>query len=288
MSHGVRRLAVRNIHRDQCRVKPDDVAIEEPLEIRLEYEQEGRVVEQSVSVTMRTPGDDRELAAGFLFAEGVVRRAEDIRAIGQVAPPEDGKAQSNVIRVSLSSGVTFDPAVLKRFFYTASSCGVCGKTAIESLRMNQMAGIPEGGPVVREEVIQRLGKRMREGQAVFDQTGGLHAAALFDPEGNLLELHEDVGRHNAVDKLIGERFLEGEVPVPDGLMMISGRASFEIMQKALMAGIPIVAAVSAPSSLSVDLASEFGMTLLGFVRGESFNIYAGSERIQQIKSAMIS
>ena len=278
-SHGVRRQPVRHVRQGESRKIPDDLAVEEPLEIRLGYEQDGRSVERTVSVTMRTPGHDRELAAGFLFSEGVVCRREDIRDIRHIVSPENGGGTSNIVRVRLTEGVRFDADHLKRYFYTASSCGVCGKTSIEALRASRPYPIPQGHPVVQGEVILRLGKKMREGQTVFDQTGGLHAAALLDPEGTLIDLHEDVGRHNAVDKLIGEQYLAGELPVSGNIMMISGRASFEIMQKASMAGISIVAAVSAPSSLAVDLAREFGMTLLGFVREESFNVYAGDERI---------
>ncbi len=287
-SRGIRRQPVRHVREGVSRKVPDDLAVEEPLEIRLGFEQDGRSVERSVSVTMRTPGHDRELAAGFLFSEGVVRRREDIRDIWHIVSSENGGGTSNIVRVRLTEGVQFDADHLKRYFYMASSCGVCGKTSIEALRASHPNPIPQGHPLVRGEVIQRLGKKMREGQTVFEQTGGLHAAALFDTEGTLIDLHEDVGRHNAVDKLIGEQCLAGELPVSESIMMISGRASFEIMQKASMAGISTVAAVSAPSSLAVDLAREFGMTLLGFVREERFNIYAGAERIMAHRIREIS
>ncbi len=251
----------------------DLLAVEEPLEIRLGYKRAGWPVQKSVSITMRTPGCDPELAAGFLFTEGIVGSAEQIASVRMEA--------ENVALVELRPGVTVDLQRLERHFYTSSSCGVCGKTSIAALNL---AGAGrrrfEEGPGVAAEVIHALPGTLRQTQAVFDRTGGLHAAALFDCAGRLLDRREDVGRHNAVDKVIGAQLLGGQAPSSgDRLLLVSGRASFELVQKALAAGIPILAAVGAPSSLAVELAQTHGMTLLGFVRDGRFNIYAGERRI---------
>lgn len=256
----------------------DVLAVEEPLEIRLGFEQNGERTHQSISITMRTPGHDLELAAGFLLTEGIVQSVEqiaDIRHCGPVVPP----GIRNVVRVELKPEVLVDLARLERHFYTTSSCGVCGKTSIEALEVHQIHGFARGRPVVEPGVVHQLPARLRRAQSVFEQTGGLHAAALFDEQGNLLCLREDVGRHNAVDKLIGAQELARALPLANRLLLVSGRASFELVQKAMMAGIPILAAVGAPSSLAVDLARDRNMTLLGFVRDGRFNIYTGAERI---------
>jgi FdhD protein len=253
----------------------DFLAVEEPLEIRLGYTSKGWRVQKSVSITMRTPGADRELAAGFLFSEGIVLDAAQIDAV------EIEKA--NVVRVELRPGVEVDLRRLERHFYTSSSCGVCGKTSISALSFAGRAHLLTNQPILDAETIHRLPAALRETQAVFDQTGGLHAAALFDSAGRLHTVREDVGRHNAVDKLIGAQLLAGlRPPFDDRLLFVSGRASFELMQKALAAGIPMLAAVGAPSSLAVDLARAHGATLLGFVRGGRFNIYCGALRIRQL------
>lgn len=255
-------------------VQPDVLAVEEPLEIRLGCREKGRPRHHAISVTMRTPGHDAELAVGFLFTEGILTTRDQVvgaRTCGN----------GNVVRVDLAADVTVDLARLERHFYTASSCGVCGKASIEAVRMGSCIRAPEGRPVVEAAVIYNLPARLRTAQSVFDRTGGLHAAALFDPEGNLLCLREDVGRHNALDKLIGTQFLAGRTPLSETVLLLSGRASFELVQKALVAGIPILAAVGAPSSLAVDLAREHGLTVLGFVRADRFNIYTGAERIRQ-------
>jgi FdhD protein len=230
---------------------------------------------------MRTPGQDFELAAGFLFTEGILRRPDQIAQM-RTEPPdaEDG----NVVRIELKPGVAVDWQRLERHFYTSSSCGVCGKTSIEALRMTGLGSKPvfEGArPVVDAATIHDLPKRLRGAQSVFEITGGLHAAALFEPDGRLVALREDVGRHNAVDKLIGSQWLTGRTPLLETILFVSGRASFELMQKALMAGIPMLVAVGAPSSLAVALAEEFGATLIGFTRDQRFNIYAGAERIRE-------
>ncbi len=253
--------------------REDLLAVEEPLEIQLGYENHGWRVHKSVSITMRTPGADAELAAGFLFTEGIVTGASQI---------EDIHAQdANVVRVELKPGIPVDLRRLERHFYTTSSCGVCGKASIAALNMGGQVLSVADGPVFDAATIHGLSAKLRGTQAVFEQTGGLHAAALFDPAGRLLDVREDVGRHNAVDKLIGGHLLTGNVPPFAGrLLFVSARASFELVQKALAAGIPILAAVGAPSSLAVGLAQAHGMTLLGFVRNGRFNIYTGEGRIR--------
>lgn len=236
----------------------DLLAVEEPLEIRVN----GR----ALSITMRTPGHDGELAAGFLFTEGILKARADLVSL---------ECAENGVTLTLAGGV--DPGAARNF-YTTSSCGVCGKASIESLHAAGCAMLPHLS--VRREAIHGLPAALRATQAVFDHTGGLHAAGLFDRSGALQIVREDVGRHNAVDKLIGAMFLEGRLPLHDRILMLSGRASFELIQKAAMAGIPMVAAVGAPSSLAVQTAQRFGMTLLGFVRDGRFNIYSGVSRLE--------
>jgi FdhD protein len=227
---------------------------------------------------MRTPGDDFELAAGFLFAEGVVRRRDDFWRIEYCVDP--GQEQEfNVVSVVLRDKVPLELSRTLRSFYTTSACGVCGKATLDAIRIREPPLLPRDRPRIAAKTLRAWPDALRESQSVFERTGGLHAAALFREDGHLVSVKEDVGRHNAVDKLVGERFLEGDVPLHACAMVVSGRASFEILQKALMAGIPFVAAVGAPSSLAVDTAKEFGMTLVGFLRGASFNVYAGAERI---------
>jgi len=237
--------------------------VEEPLEIRLG--------QQTISITMRTPGHDSELAAGFLFSEGILSSA------GQI---QDIISSKNSVTVDLKPDIEVDLDRLQRHFYTTSSCGVCGKASIEALRMQACPVLPCESPLVASAVIHRLPAILLEDQRVFERTGGLHGAALFDPAGNLLVVREDVGRHNAVDKVIGEEVLGGRIPLSDKLLLVSGRTSFELVQKALMAGVPILAAVGAPSSLAVETARRFNLTLLGFVRDGRFNIYSGASRIQ--------
>lgn len=220
---------------------------------------------------MRTPGHDSELAAGFLFTEGILASAAEI---------QDVVSSKNCVTINLQPGIEVDLERLQRNFYTTSSCGVCGKASIEALRMQACPTLPRQSPVVPPTVIHGLPAVLRGDQRVFDRTGGLHGAALFDSSGRMLGVREDIGRHNAVDKLIGSELLEGRLPLDDKLLLVSGRASFELVQKALMAGIPILAAVGAPSSLAVETARRFNMTLLGFVRDSRFNIYSGASRIQ--------
>lgn len=276
----VKRIKAQRVHRAQARRLDDVLAVEEPLEIRLVFGETGRRIEHSISITMRTPGDDFELAAGFLYSEGIIHSHDDVDQIAYCLGPEKEKQEYNVVSVQLSPGVRFDPDRLLRHFYMTSSCGVCGKASLEALQIGSDPALPPDRPAIAAEIVPQLADRLRQAQSVFEKTGGLHAAALFDVQGSLVSLREDVGRHNAVDKIIGERLLANKFPLFDHVMMVSGRAGFEIMQKALVAGIPLVVAVGAPSSLAVELAREFGMTLLGFARGDGFNIYAGAQRVK--------
>jgi FdhD protein len=248
----------------------DMLAVEEPLEIRLVFA-DGRP-EQSISITMRTPGMDGPLAVGFLFTEGIIeaRRAVRSAKVCEITP--------NVVRVELESGYGQNLERLKRHFYTSSSCGVCGKSSLESL---QTVGRSKStsNVEVRAEILPRLPDRLREVQRLFDETGGIHASGLFSLDGTLLDCAEDVGRHNALDKLIGKAFMEGNLPWRSHILVLSGRASFELVQKAIAAQIPVIAAVGAPSSLAVELADEYGVTLAAFVRNGGFNVYTHPERI---------
>jgi FdhD protein len=266
---------VRRFEDGRVRVRPDILATEEPMEIRLVT----GGTKQTVAVTMRTPGSDFELAAGFLYGEGIISSPEDIRKISYCVDADaDAEQQYNIVNVELREGRGYDLRQLERHFYTTSACGVCGKASLEQLELRGCPVIPPG-PEVLAETIYSLPDKLRAAQGLFEATGGLHAAALFDAEGELVALREDVGRHNATDKLIGWALLEGRLPLRDHLVMVSGRSSYEIMQKCLVGGVPVVCAVSAPSSLAVDVAREFGMTLIGFLRGTKFNVYAGFERI---------
>jgi FdhD protein len=249
--------------------RSDRLATEEPMEIRIE---EPGAEQRSVAVTMRTPGHDFELAVGFLLTEGLIFGRDDVRSVRYCAVPRE-EQHYNVVSVAVARALEFE----QRSFYATSSCGVCGKASLDAIDV-QCAPIADG-PVVAPAVVTALPEALRGAQAVFERTGGLHAAGLFDPQGTLIASREDVGRHNAVDKLVGAQLLEGRLPLSESILMVSGRASFEIIQKAATAGIPIVCAVSAPSSLAVDAARRFGLTLVGFLRGERFNIYTRAERI---------
>ncbi len=262
------------VENGKVRSQSDQLATEEPLEIRLVSPQ------KTIAVTMRTPGADFELAAGFLYGEGVVKNREDIARISYCVDPEvDGEQRFNIVNVALREGLSVDLQPLERHFFTTSACGVCGKASLEALRLRGCPVIPEGTEVP-VEVIYSLPEQLRKAQRVFSSTGGLHAAALFDLQGQLLSVQEDVGRHNALDKLVGSAVLSNQLPLNNQIVMVSGRSSFEILQKCLAARVPIVCAVSAPSSLAVALAREFGITLVGFLRGERFNVYAGRERLR--------
>lgn len=267
------------------RRRRDTLATEEPLEIRLVRAEEAASrlepgeAAHRVSVTMRTPGADFELAAGFLFTEGVVREGREIAAVRYcVDLPADGGQQYNVVNVFLAPGASFDPELLRRNFYTTSSCGVCGKASIEAVRGGGCPRVTAYLDLPAETLLD-LPARLREAQAVFERTGGLHAAALFTADGELVRAREDVGRHNAMDKLVGASLLAGELPWSERVVLVSGRLSFELVQKAARAGAAVLAGVSAPSSLAVQLAEEAGMTLVGFLREGRFNVYTGGERI---------
>jgi FdhD protein len=254
----------------------DTLAVEEPLEIR--------VGQKTVSITMRTPGHDLELATGFLFTEGLIQSADQILEMKNCGPAKSEAQSQNVVRVELRPEVKIDLKRLERHFYTSSSCGVCGKTSIEALRVKNNYSIEAGannkGPFASSKLIHDLPHKLRESQTVFDRTGGLHASALFSLDGRELCVREDVGRHNALDKLIGWACSENLLPLDQAVLFVSGRASFELIQKAVTAGVRIFAAVGAPSSLAVELARESNLTLLGFVRDERFNIYHGGWRIR--------
>ena len=256
--------------------RPDTLVAEEPMEIRLNG--------KPIAITMRTPGDDFALAVGFLVSEGVLAEQRELRNIVYCAgATADGSNTYNVVDVSTAADVVLPDITLERNVYTTSSCGLCGKASLDAVRTTARWAIDDGpdAPPVRlaPELLASLPDRLRAAQQVFDRTGGLHAAALFTEEGELLDIREDVGRHNAVDKLVGRALQKGDLPLSRTILLVSGRASFELAQKAVMAGIPVLAAVSAPSSLAVDLAAESGLTLVGFLRGANMNVYAGEDRI---------
>lgn len=273
----VRRPVLR-VNADGTRQRPDTLAAEEPLEIR--------VNSQALTVTMRTPGHDVELTHGFLLTEGVITGRDQVATARYCdSPGPDGRNTYNVLDVRLASGVAPPDTSVERNFYTTSSCGVCGKAALDAVRLS--THYPPAADTVRmtPETLSELPDRLRAAQRVFASTGGLHAASLFDAAGELLVVREDVGRHNAVDKVLGWALLDGRLPLRGCGLLVSGRASFELVQKAAMAGIPVLAAVSAPSSLAVELAAEQGITLVGFLRGRSMNVYTGAERIDVIEPA---
>ena len=282
---------VRVTHGEVGRLQ-DAVAVEEPLEIQLVYGAADDRRTKSISITMRTPGNDEELAAGFLMTEGVLRDVTHIMEIGaptaadtarrrtagsrQAAVPTGMRSQA--IRVELSPEIEVSMSTLERNFYTTSSCGVCGKASLLALRT--LCPLPQHDHFqIRSDILSSLPQKIQTAQVAFRKTGGLHAASLFTADGELHSLREDVGRHNALDKLLGEAFLQDAVPLRDYVLLLSGRASFELLQKAVMGGIPMVAAIGAPSSLAIEVAREFSITLVGFLRPESFNIYSAPERV---------
>jgi FdhD protein len=273
----------------------DNLAIEEPLEIQLGYGPIDSRKTKSISVTMRTPGDDIELAAGFLMTEGIVHDANDIEHIGhifadfselgeklQIDAAAMAGSKRNTVRVELAADVPVSVANLERNFYTTSSCGICGKASLLALRTVCPPRVKNIFSI-DAQLLYTLPGRLRETQGVFDRTGGLHAAGLFDSAGHLLAVREDIGRHNAVDKLIGSEFLADRTPLRNSLLLLSGRASFELLQKALMGGISMVASIGAPSSLAVQVAKEFDIVLIGFLRQQQFNIYHGAEHISLLQ-----
>lgn len=262
---------------DSWQTEDDALAVEEPLEIRLRWWEPAGLTEKSIAITMRTPGADFELATGFLFGEGIIRSRQDFFEVGYCLD-ENEEQTFNVVSVTLMPETTFDMSRLERNFYTTSSCGICGKASLEILEVQGCdVLVPEFA--VSPTVIQSLPDKLRDAQDVFERTGGLHASGLFSLDGELQNLQEDVGRHNALDKVVGSEFLAGRNLLDDRLLLLSGRASFELLQKALMARIPLVASVGAPSSLALELAQSFGITLIGFVRPDGFNVYSYPERI---------
>src|SRR3954451_8336992 len=273
MARTMNRRPVLKINLDataEPRRRPDDLAAEEPLEIRLRR--------SPLAVTMRTPGQDIDLAMGFLLTEGVIRTAEDV-VTAQLCAGTDPPNTYNVVDVVLGADVPPPVTDPSRNFYTTSSCGVCGKASIDAVRTRSRFDVAGDPMVVPAQVLAALPERLRGAQRTFDRTGGLHAAGLFTADGDLLVLREDVGRHNAVDKVIGWALREGRLPLSGHMLLVSGRASFELTQKAWMAGLPLLAAVSAPSTLAAELAEEAGMTLVGFLRGQTMNVYSCAGRI---------
>ncbi|MGH3621222.1 MAG: formate dehydrogenase accessory sulfurtransferase FdhD [Sciscionella sp.] len=261
------------------RQRSDSLAAEEPLELRVDG--------QALAVTMRTPGNDVELAHGFLLSEGVIGHLEDVAVARYCNGVDDeGRNTYNVLDVALAQGVTAPRAGVERNFYTTSSCGVCGKAALDAVRLQTRFSPAVDACEVSSEVLAGMPDTLRQGQRVFASTGGLHGAGLLTPDGRMLVVREDVGRHNAVDKVLGWALLADRVPLSGCVLLVSGRASFELVQKAAMAGIPVLAAVSAPSSLAVDLAAEQGMTLVGFLRGDSMNLYTGAHRVRHAREAV--
>ncbi|MFN3840495.1 MAG: formate dehydrogenase accessory sulfurtransferase FdhD [Cyclobacteriaceae bacterium] len=272
--HPVQIIKVTAISRETT---PDILAAEEPLEIRLGFGTQTERQQKNLSVTMRTPGHDFELALGFLFTEGIIKTYQQIESIKHCEDVGRQEEKENIVRVELKPDCEVDFQKLQRNFYTTSSCGVCGKASIEAVAQNCTA-VPVSW-TVKPEVIHQLPETLRKSQQVFEYTGGLHASGLFTREGKLELLREDVGRHNALDKVIGAMLVKNEIPLTDFILLVSGRASFELVQKAAMAGIPLLAAVGAPSSLAVQLAADCGITLLGFVRENRFNVYSTPQRI---------
>ncbi|HVW41228.1 MAG TPA: formate dehydrogenase accessory sulfurtransferase FdhD [Amycolatopsis sp.] len=273
------RRPVRMLSANGQRRRPDSLAAEEPLEIR--------VGGTALAVTMRTPGHDVELAHGFLLSEGVIGSAADVSTARYCNSVDDqGRNTYNVLDIALADGVPPPDTGVERNFYTTSSCGVCGKAALDAVRLKTRFSPGESPFTVTPEVLAGLPDALRKEQKVFASTGGLHGAGLFRADGSLLAVREDVGRHNAVDKVLGWALLQNRVPLTNAGLLVSGRASFELVQKAAMAGIPLLAAVSAPSSLAVELAEENGMTLVGFLRGASMNLYTGERRVLEAAAAV--
>lgn len=270
-------MSVTSVEGGGKKLREDYLATEEPLEIRVLARRGKRLTTSPVAVTMRTPGNDFELAAGFLFTEGAIKNRSDIARISYCTDPQEAQ-NYNVVNVFLADGVPFDAERLSRHVYTTSSCGVCGKASLELVR-TACPSKPIGDFELSGTLLAHLPEKMKATQNIFSKTGGLHATGLFDSNGTLIALREDVGRHNALDKVVGARLLGGEVPASNTIMVVSGRASFELVQKAAVLGVPMIAAVGAPSSLAVQLAEDYDMTLVGFLRGDRFNIYCNGHRL---------
>jgi FdhD protein len=266
------RRRVHHVSAGESVDRPDTLVVEEPLEIRVNG--------QPITVTMRTPGADIELAQGFLLTEGFIGSRDDVRTVRYCrGASEDGRNTYNVLDVTLADGVAMPDVDVARNFYTTSSCGVCGKASLEAVQLSSRYCPGDDPSVVSAATLSAMPDRLRAAQKVFATTGGLHGAALFSSDGANLVVREDIGRHNAVDKVIGWALESNRIPLTDTVLLVSGRASFELTQKAVMAGIPVLAAVSAPSSLAVDLASQSGLTLVAFLRGESMNVYTRPDRL---------
>jgi FdhD protein len=272
------RRRVQHVTADDAVARPETLVVEEPLEIRVNG--------KAITVTMRTPGSDIELAQGFLLTEGVITCRDDVLTVRYCKGASDdssGFSQNtyNVLDVTLASGVAMPDVDVTRNFYTTSSCGVCGKASLDAVRLISRHPPGDDPSLVAAETLSAMPEKLRDAQKVFASTGGLHGAALFDLDGTTLAVREDIGRHNAVDKVIGWALEQDRIPLTSTVLLVSGRASFELTQKAVMAGIPVLAAVSAPSSLAVDLASQSGLTLVAFLRGDSMNVYTRPDRIKR-------
>ena len=267
-------IRVKKVSVNELLDADDELVVEEPLEINVRYDNIGIPVQKCISITMRTPGNDKELGVGFLFTEGIIQKREEVSEVSAI-PFADNKV---LIILSKNKQPLLQNA--ERNFYTTSSCGVCGKSGIDAIRTASLYKNDADEICLQASLFYRFDDVLRKQQAVFESTGGLHASALFDLDGNFMILREDVGRHNALDKVIGAAFLNDQLPLSNAILLLSGRASFELVQKAAMAGIKIIAAVGAPSSLAVQLAEETGITLIGFLRNQRFNIYSGGHRIR--------
>jgi FdhD protein len=278
MNQHSKEIRISRFAKGDLQVDSDLVAVEEPLEIRLDFDDGAVRRSHSISITMRTPGNDLELALGFLCGESIVHCREDVAEVDYCGKANSA-ASGNAVRVELKPGVMVDLDRLQRHFYTSSSCGVCGKASLEALEVLGQGPLESVSTTFSADLLTSLPQLLRARQKVFGETGGLHAAAVFSPAGEIRHLREDVGRHNAVDKVVGKLLNDGELPAHGYGLLVSGRASFELMQKALVAGLPLLAAIGAPSSLAVELAERYGMTLIGFLKAEKFNIYAGAHRI---------
>lgn len=273
-SSQVEQIYIQKISAGKISELADMVAVEEPLEIQLAYSTQTGVIRKNIAVTMRTPGNDEELAAGFLFTEGIINNAGAIQEIKQTA------SDDNRILVILKENTVPVLSNIARNFYSSSSCGVCGKASIDAIRTNILTCDEQDNFLIAASILYAFQAQLKAEQTVFEETGGIHACALFGSEGNFILLKEDVGRHNALDKIIGNALLHDQLPLSKAVLLLSGRASFELVQKAAVAGIKIIAAVGAPSSLAVDMANETGITLIGFLKDDRFNIYSGEQRIK--------
>ena len=278
MKSSVRHRTITKVNRGVTVHEKDLLAVEEPLEIKLGYGKKTERRQKTLAVTMRTPGNDEELVLGFLFSENIISRSKDVLSIKPCINKKTGELEENSIRVELAENFEVDLERLNRNFYTTSSCGVCGKASIELIETVCTQALPNAIKI-SEQVVLKLANQLNQDQLVFNATGGLHATALFNAEGDIEIIREDIGRHNAFDKAVGNKLLNKEVPLSKSIGLVSGRASFELLQKAVMAGLPILCAIGAPSSLAVELAEEFNITLIGFLKADRYNIYTCPQRI---------